>query len=191
MFSCSFNEMVCAMKKLTSLFCVPLLCIGLSGLTACGFHLRGTQSAAISADYQHLQLVMPDIADPLREPLSVYLQSLGANLDNNKQSPILRITEYDAKRQLLSGRLTEVQLILKVTFHIEDSAGQPITAERTIFARRNYQYDIATVNTDNQEEVQLIANMNQDAAQQIARQLHAGRLQYVGKQPLSTIAKQQ
>lgn len=167
------------MKKLTRLLCVPLLCVGLSGLTGCGFHLRGTQTAAISAEYQQLQLITPDIAEPLREPLAVYLQSLGAKIDESKQAPILRITEYDSKRMLLSGRLTEVQLILKVTFHIEDSTGNPITAERSIFARRNYQYDIATVNTDNQEEVQLLANMNQDAAQQIARQLHAGRLQFV------------
>lgn len=170
------------MKKLTKLLCVPVLCLGLGGLTACGFHLRGTQTAAISTEYQQLQLITPEAAEPLREPLIVYLQSLGAKVNESKQAPILRITEYDSKRMLLSGRLTEVQLILKVTFHIEDHAGNPTTAARTIFARRNYQYDIATVNTDNQEEVQLIANMNQDAAQQIARQLHADRLQYVGTQ---------
>ena len=44
--------------------------------------------------------------------------------------------------------------------------------------RRSYQYDIATVNTENQEEAHLIEEMNLDAALQIARQLHAGRLQY-------------
>lgn len=166
------------MKRSTLAISIPLLCISLTGLTACGFHLRGSQSPAISAEYKQIQLQIPEQAEALHEPLSIYLQTLGATVDQNKSTPILRVTEYQPTRQLLSGRLTEVQLTLKVTFHMEDSEGKPTTVERTIYSNRSYQYDIATVNTDNQEEAHLKAMMNQDIAQQIARQLHADRLQH-------------
>lgn len=164
--------------KVATWIATPLLCVSLLGMSACDFHLRGTQTQAIPLEYQQLSLSLPKKASLLEEPLSTYLQSLGVAINKQKDAPVLKITEYDSVRQLLSGRLTEVQLRLKVTFHIEDSAGNPLTAENSIYARRNYQYDIATVNTENQEETHLVEQMNLDAAQQIARQLHAGRLQY-------------
>jgi LPS-assembly lipoprotein len=40
-----------------------------------------------------------------------------------------------------------------VTFQIEDRQGNKITEPRTLTASRSYQYDVATVNTENQQEV--------------------------------------
>ncbi|MDR9778427.1 hypothetical protein RJJ65_38455, partial [Rhizobium hidalgonense] len=117
----------------------------------------------------------------LQEPLSVYLESLGASVDKDKTAPVLKITDYQQTRQLLSGRLTEVQLTLAITYHIENSLGEPLTTDYSVYSRRSYQYDIATVNTENQEEAHLIEQMNLDAAQQIARQLRAGRMQYASR----------
>lgn len=155
-----------------------MLGIALSGLSGCGFHLRGTQTSAIPLAYKQLQLDLPQQASGLREPLTVYLQSLGASVNQDKNAPMIKITDYQQTRQLLSGRLTEVQLRLAITYHIESALGEPLTIDYSVYSRRSYQYDIATVNTENQEEAHLIEEMNLDAALQIARQLHAGRLQY-------------
>lgn len=155
-----------------------MLGIALSGLSGCGFHLRGTQTSAIPLAYKQLQLDLPQQASGLREPLTVYLQSLGASVNQDKNAPMIKITDYQQTRQLLSGRLTEVQLRLAITYHIESPLGEPLTIDYSVYSRRSYQYDIATVNTENQEEAHLIEEMNLDAALQIARQLHAGRLQY-------------
>ena len=57
-----------------------MLGIALSGLSGCGFHLRGTQTSAIPLAYQQLQLDLPQQASGLREPLTAYLQSLGLAL---------------------------------------------------------------------------------------------------------------
>lgn len=159
--------------------------VGLAGLVlmssllgGCGFHLRGTQTPAIPVAYQQIQLSIPDQAKALREPLTVYLTTLGARVDPNKDAPILKITDYEQTRQLLSGRLTEVQLRLAITYHIENNLGEAQTTDYKVYARRSYQYDIATVNTENQEESRLLEQMHLDAATQIARQLHAGRMQY-------------
>jgi LPS-assembly lipoprotein len=183
--------MVAGMNKLAQCIAIPMICLSMAGLAGCGFHLRGTQTAAIPAEYQQLTLNLPKEAKLLDEPLRVYLQSLGVTVNQNKQAPVLKITDYSSVRQLLSGRLTEVQLRLQVTFHIEDSLGNPLTTENTIYARRNYQYAIDTVNTENQEEAHLIEQMNLDAAQQIARQLHAGRLQYFSAVPAKTAVSKQ
>lgn len=175
--------MIAGMNKLARCIAIPMMCLSLAAISGCGFHLRGTQTAAIPVEYQKLNLNLPKQAKLLDEPLRVYLQSLGVTVDQNKDAPVLKITDYSSVRQLLSGRLTEVQLRLQVTFHIENSLGQPLTTDNTIYARRNYQYTIDTVNTENQEETHLIEQMNMDAAQQIARQLHAGRLQYFTAEP--------
>ncbi|ONG41586.1 hypothetical protein BKE30_03920 [Alkanindiges hydrocarboniclasticus] len=174
------------MKKPEILSAITLRHLSLSlalGLTAaslsgCGFHLRGTQTSAIPVAYKNVQVDLPQQAAALREPLVVYLQSLGAMVNQDKTAPIIKITDYQQTRQLLSGRLTEVQLRLAITYHIESSLGEPLTIDYSVYSRRSYQYDIATVNTENQEEAHLIEEMNLDAAMQIARQLHAGRMQY-------------
>lgn len=169
------------MKKIGLILGTPLLCFSLGVINGCGFHLRGTASPAIPVAYQAIQLDLPTKAKALQEPLSVYLTSLGASVDKDKTAPIIKITDYQQTRQLLSGRLTEVQLSLAITYHVENSLGEPLTVDYSVYSRRSYQYDIATVNTENQEEAHLIEEMNLDAAQQIARQLRAGRMQYASR----------
>ena len=55
----------------------------------------------------------------------------------------------------MNGKLTEVLLRLTVTFQIEDRQGNKMTEPSYITASRTYQYDVATVNTDNQQEAYL------------------------------------
>ncbi len=169
------------MKKIGLILGTPLLCLSLGVISGCGFHLRGKASPAIPVAYKAIQLDLPNKAKLLQEPLSAYLESLGASVNKDKTAPILKITDYQQTRQLLSGRLTEVQLSLAITYHVESSLGEPLTVDYSVYSRRSYQYDIATVNTENQEEAHLIEEMNLDAALQIARQLHAGRMQYASR----------
>lgn len=63
-----------------------------------------------------------------------------------------------------------------MTFRIEDAQGNPITEPRTVVATRTYQYDIETVNTDDQEQKYLNQVIIDDVAQQIARQISSNRL---------------
>lgn len=154
-----------------------VLTLGLSAsLVGCGFHLRGTQMSALPQKYQSIQLVVPENAQALKKPLTVYLSNLGAQVDQTQSNTILRISDYQIKRQLFSGKLTEVQLRMSANFYMENLQGEALTAPRTVITQRSYQYDIATVNTERQEEDFLIKVMQEDIAQQIVRQLHANRL---------------
>lgn len=87
-------------------------------------------------------------------------------ISRSKSVPVLNL-------QILNGKLTEVQLSLTAKFQLVDSqTGEPLSTLRSVLARRSYQYDIATVNTDNQQEGLLEAELYQEVAGRLARQLH-------------------
>ena len=121
-------------------------------------------------------MVLPDNTDELENRLSIYLSATGVQLSNANDAYVLRMLDYTPRRQLLNGKLTEVLLRLTVTFQIEDRQGNKITEPRTLTASRTYQYDVATVNTDNQQEAYLNRIIIDDIAQQITRQIAANRL---------------
>ena len=154
-----------------------VLTLGLSaGLVGCGFPLKGSNPAAIPLVYNKLTLVLPDNTDELENRLSIYLSATGVQLSNANDAYVLRILDYTPRRQLLNGKLTEVLLRLTVTFQIEDHQGRKMTEPRTLTASRSYQYDVATVNTDNQQEAYLNRIVIDDLAQQLTRQIAANRL---------------
>ena len=154
-----------------------VLTLGLSaGLVGCGFHLKGNNPTATPLVYTKLQLAMPANTDELEKKLSVYLTAAGVQMSNSNDAYVLRILDYSPRRMELNGKLIETLLRLNVTFQIEDRAGIPITEPRTLTASRSYQYDVATVNTDDQQNRYLDQILIDDIAQQITRQISANRL---------------
>lgn len=175
----------------TQRFAAILLSLGLgAGLVGCGFHLKGTQPTRAVA-YQKLQLQFPENidTDDLQSRLSIYLGAAGVQLSQANDAQILKITDYTPRRQLLNGKLTEVLLRLSVTFHIEDQNGMPITVPRTLTTTRSYQYDLATVNTENQEESFLNTIMIDEMAQQISRQIASNRLPKVDPRDVQDLSR--
>lgn len=151
--------------------------LGLSAsLVGCGFHLRGTNPTAVPIAYQKLNFAVPENAELLEDKLSVYLSALGVQVAPASDAYVLRVLDYTPRRHELNGKLVETLLRLTVTFQIEDAQGRVITTPRTVTATRSYQYDVATVNTDDQEESYLNNVLINDVAQQIARQVYSNRL---------------
>lgn len=145
--------------------------------TACGFHLKGTPSTQTveNINYPNLTVEMPQAYQALKTPLEAHLSAAGIQL-NTADGKVLKIVDYQFRRQQLNGKLTEILLSLNVTFRIEDAQGKALTAERTVRSYRNYQYDVETVNTENQQEQFLSKNMIDDIAQQISLQISHNRL---------------
>lgn len=150
--------------------------------TGCGFHLRSNSVIPVAYQQLQLQLGQSTAAERLRQPLVDALLSQGINLDD-QQSLALRIIDVRPTRQLLNGRLTEVLLALSVDFAVVDTrSNSMLTPPRTLTAKRSYQYDIATVNTDNQQQTLLEQELYQDIAAQLVRQLGTGRLPQLAPQ---------
>lgn len=166
-----------------------VLTLGLSaGLTGCDFHLKGTNPSATPLVYKKLQLVIPRDAEELERKLSAHLSASGVQLSNASDAYVLRILDYRPIRHELRGSLFEVILRLSVTFEIEDQQGNPVTQPRTLTATRTYQYDIATVNTDDQQNMYLHDILVDDIAQQISRQIGANRLKKAQQNSVSPTA---
>lgn len=160
-----------------------VLTLGLSaGLTGCGFHLVGHGPDSAPIIYQHMKLDMPDNTKNLENKLITYLTGNGVKFDNASNAYKLHVIDYTYKRQKLSGRVAEVLLHLTVTFQIEDSQGNIITTPRTISSVKNFQYNVATVNVDDNEETYLIDMLIDDVAQQMSRQIASNRLPLIQAQ---------
>lgn len=154
-----------------------VLTLGLSaGLVGCGFHLKGTNPQTTPLVYTKIELALPKNTDDLEKKLSVYLAASGVQLSNANDAYVLRVLNYTPYRHELNGTLVETLLRLSVTFQIEDRQGNPITEPRTLTSSRSYQYNINTVNTDDQQYHYLSQIMIDDIAQQISRQISANRL---------------
>lgn len=154
-----------------------VLTLGLSAsLVGCGFHLKGMNPSTSPVVYSKMRLVLPNNTEDLEEKLAVYLGATGVQLSNSSDAYVLRILDYKPQRHELNGKLVETLLRLTVTFRIEDGQGNPITEPRSITASRSYQYNVETVNTDDQEKVYLNDVIIDDMAQQIVRQISSNRL---------------
>ena len=154
-----------------------VLTLGLSAsLVGCGFHLKGMNPTTAPVAYSKMRLVLPNNTEELQEKLAVYLGATGIQLSENPDAYVLRVLDYTPQRHELNGKLVETLLRMTVTFRIEDAQGQPVTEPRTITASRSYQYNVETVNTDDQEQKYLNQVIIDDLAQQIVRQIASNRL---------------
>ncbi|MDM1270270.1 hypothetical protein HXZ61_08665 [Acinetobacter indicus] len=162
---------------LTHRLATIVLTLGLSAsVVGCGFHLKGTNPTVAPVAYSKMRLALPAQAEELQEKLSIYLGAAGVQLSNSNDAYLLRVLDYSPRRLELNGKLVETMLRLNVTFRIEDAQGNPVTEPRTVVATRSYQYDVATVNTDDQEQKFLRDVIIDDVAQQIVRQISSNRL---------------
>lgn len=164
-----------------------VLTLGLSAsLVGCGFHLKGTNPTTAPVAYSKMSLALPNNTEELHEKLAIYLGATGIQLSNNPDAYVLHVLEYTPQRHELNGKLVETLLRLTVTFRIEDAQGNPVTEPRTLTASRSYQYDVATVNTDDQEQKYLNQVIVDDIAQQIVRQISSNRLPKVAAKPATS-----
>lgn len=137
------------------------------GLTGCGFHLRGFE-APLHFDVAKTVINLEDnkTAFPLKLPLSKRLSALGAQVidgmsvssDNLPTEPLAAITVKNVKfrRYELVGVLTEIRLVLSadVTYQTLQN-GEPVTLSNPIQVERSYQYNEASVSTEDQQGSQI------------------------------------
>ena len=162
------------MNKLATAIVASLPLLSVFGtaslLTGCGFHLRG-YDAPLRFDTARTAILIEDnrISFPLKLPLTRRLQALGVDVvdgismiesaatssaNNTSAEPIatIDINNVRFRRYELVGVLTEIRLVLSadVTYKTVQN-GQPVTLTNPIQVERSYQYNEASVNTDDQQ----------------------------------------
>jgi len=160
-----------ATMLLTALPMFAVLGAGLS-LSGCGFQLRG-YDAPMLFDVNKTAVIIEDnrTSFPLKLPLVSRLKALGvevidnmtlADVANNNQKadaePIAAITVNNVrfKRYELVGVLTEIRLVMSADVSYQSiENGKPVTLTNPIQVERSYQYNEASVSTDDQQGDQI------------------------------------
>lgn len=144
-----------------------VLAVSSATLSGCGFHLRGFE-APLHFDVAKTVVNLEDnkTAFPLKLPLSKRLEALGVDVidgmsvsnDNLPTEPLAAITVKNVqfRRYELVGVLTEIRLVLSadVTYQTLQN-GEPITLSNPIQVERSYQYNEASVSTEDQQGSQI------------------------------------
>lgn len=136
-----------------------------ASLSGCGFQLRGYDSPMLFGVAKTAVIIEDNrLSFPLKLPLTRRLETLGvdviddmtaANVVTNNQSagaePIaaIEISNVRFQRYELVGVLTEIRLVLSanVTYQTTEN-GKPVTLSNPIQVERSYQYNEASVSTD-------------------------------------------
>ena len=167
-----------AAKKITPVLIasLPLLTVlgSASLFTGCGFHLRG-YDASLQFDVAKTAILIEDnrISFPLKSPLTRRLKALGVDVvdgismiestansstNNTAAEPIatIDISNVRFRRYELVGVLTEIRLVMSadVTYKTVQN-GQLVTLTNPIQVERSYQYNEASVSTDDQQGNQI------------------------------------
>ena len=139
-----------------------------AGLSGCGFQLRGYDTPMLFGVAKTAVIIEDNRTSfPLKLPLTRRLETLSVDVidnmttadvvSNNQRAgaePIaaIDISNVRFKRYELVGVLTEIRLVLSanVTYQTTEN-GKPVTLSNPIQVERSYQYNDASVSTDDQQ----------------------------------------
>jgi LPS-assembly lipoprotein len=143
-------------------------------LAGCGFHLRGTESAALPASMQKVVITGIGPTHPIGVELNQSLRARGAEVMQEKSadSAILTIQSYNVKRRVLSvspvtGKVRELEIYLQVTFKVTGPTGNQLIQPQSVQLVRDYLFDENQVYGTSEQEATLISDLQRDAVQQM------------------------
>ncbi len=194
---------LCTALLTAALVATPLI------LSSCGFHLRGYDSPMTYVT-QSTSLSLND-NDPtsfrLKQPLTQRLNAVGVNVvddigrqinSSDKQyTSSIRVENVKLKRYELVGVLTEVRLVLSADVFYETlnndqgETDEPMIVKNQVQVERTYQFDEASVSTDDKQGKQIEEWLYINLAQRITDQyvaLNLPRVAPKAKQDDSKIA---
>jgi len=143
-----------------------------AALSGCGFQLRG-YDAPMLLDVDKTAVIIEDnrTAFPLKLPLTRRLETLGVDVIsnmtaadvalNNKQASadpvsVISVDNLRFRQYELVGVLTEIRLIISADVSYQTTEnGKPVTLSNPIQIERSYQYNDASVSTDDQQGDQI------------------------------------
>ena len=150
-------------------------------LSACGFHLRGS-NGSFMLPFATMNIGLPDTS-PLAIDLKRYIRAIGSTeiVDTREAADatleVLADPEKTRTKTILSlnsnGRVREYQLGYSIQFRVVDKAGNVLLGLTNIALTRPITFNESQVLAKETEEAQLYRDMRNDLVQQIMRRLAA------------------
>ena len=187
-------------KLATAIFAaLPMFAIvgAAASLSGCGFQLRGYDTPML-LNAEKTAVIIEDnrTSFPLKLPLTRRLTTLGVDvIDNMTVDDVIRsnqqagakpiaaidISNIRFRRYELVGVLTEIRLVLSADVSYQTiENGKPVTLTNPIQVERSYQYNEASVSTDDQQGDQIRDWLYDSLARRITDQYVAISLPKVG-----------
>jgi LPS-assembly lipoprotein len=150
-------------------------------LTACGFHLRGSNADA-NLPFRTIFIGLPDNS-PLGAELKRNIRSgNGTQVVREKKDAeaILEVLEESRDKLALTlnsqGRVREYALNYKMRFRIIDNAGKEFLPATLILLKRDMSFSESKILAKESEEELLYSDMQSDLVQQVLRRIAAIKL---------------
>lgn len=151
-------------------------------LSACGFHLRGSQLQDMAFAFKSLYLKAPaesPFVAELRSTLNANKVAMTSTADAAEL--VLEVVSEQTNKNILSlsgsGRVQEYQLIYRVSLRAYDNKQVDWLPPEEIMLTRILAYDDAQILAKEQEEAQLYRDMRTDAVGQAIRRLNRAKPQ--------------
>lgn len=159
-----------------------LLLFTLFALSACGFHLRGSNLKDVGFAFKSLYLKAPgdtEFVQDLRRALVTNKVALKDSPDASEL--VLEVVSEQTNKNILSlsssGRVQEYQLIYRVSLRAYDNKQVEWLPSDEIMLSRVLTYDDAQILAKEQEEAMLYKDMRSDAVAQAVRRLSRAKPQ--------------
>ena len=144
----------------------------LLALTACGFHLRGTDTLPFESLYVQ-DSGAPGIARDLKRSLSSSGVKLTANPEEAQAS--LELMSEGSEKRILSlsgkGKVREYELVYRVAFRVRDADSELWGESQTVEMRRDFSYSDSALLAKDAEEARLVNDMHAEAVREILRRV--------------------
>lgn len=142
------------------------------GLSACGWHLRG--SLALDDDERLINLASQGISPELTREITTAFELNNITLTSaDKAFYIVRVSDGIQDRRASSlgsdGVADSIAVSLQVTYSISDNQGQVLIPIGLSKVSRSYVYDRDNIAAKHQEELTIINELRRELAQQILR----------------------
>ena len=152
-----------------------LVGVVLTGLSACGFHLRGMESHTLAVDNVYIQSKQASgpLLRELREALSDADVSLAASRE--QAEVVLIIAGEQRDRRVLSvgstGKVQEYELHYAVSFELRDADGEIMLERQQISRLRDFSFSETDVLAKADEEDMLYQDMRRNVVRDILNRL--------------------
>lgn len=151
-----------------------------SGLTACGFALRGQQNFAFRTLYSSVAESSP-VGTELRRQITSggEVQWFTEAAQRPRADVVLDILSEQREKVVVgvnaSGQVREFQLRLRISFRLSTPQGRVLIPNSELLLQRDISFNESAVLGKEAEEALLYREMQSDAIQQILRRLAAVR----------------
>jgi LPS-assembly lipoprotein len=154
---------------------LPLTAACLLLLSACGFHLRGTETSRVQLPPTYLA----GPAGPLQRQVRHYLTVSAVSVVEEQKDAqlVIDLIGEDIQRRVLSvgttGKVEEYEVHYGAVYSVERGNGESLIPKETLGQQRSYSFNEADVLAKDVEQERLVQDMRRDVVRQMMLRLQS------------------